>query len=229
MSPKFRTAALGFATAAALALPASAMADTSLLDSLSSPASIDGHTYTAKQMKHRFAGKNLFFVLGSKEEGAGAVAAFHSKGAAKAYVADTGRAPKKGVARAAYNGYQTVFYSDAFLEGASIAARLRTAASATSRSHCMISQLWWCNTTWDNQISLRQDGYSRRVPLQPPVERHLRRLHLHPGPGLRRAVALLQRRDVVVWVQAPAFASRTWRPPATDVLRTPALVEERIR
>jgi hypothetical protein len=135
------------------------MADTSLLDSLSSPASIDGHTYTAKQMKHRFAGKDVFFVLGSKEEGAGAVAAFHSKGAAKAYVAQTGRAPKKGVARAAYNGNQTVFYSDAFLEGASIAANSNSGIGDLSQS-CMISQLWWCNTTWDNQISSAKTGYS---------------------------------------------------------------------
>src|SRR4051812_27612572 len=73
LSPKFRTAALGFATAAALALPASAMADTSLLDGLSSPATIDGHKYSAQQMKHKFAGQKLYFVLGSKEEGAGAV------------------------------------------------------------------------------------------------------------------------------------------------------------
>jgi hypothetical protein len=158
-SPKFRTAALGIATAAALALPASAMADTSLLDSLSSPAKIDGRTYSAQQMKHKFAGQKLYFVLGSKEEGSGAVAAFHSKGAAKAYVSATGRAPKKGVARAAYSGYQTVFYSDAFLEGPSIAAGSNSGIGDLSQ-YCMSPQLWWCNATWDNQISSAKTGYS---------------------------------------------------------------------
>jgi hypothetical protein len=156
---KFRTAALGIATAAALALPASAMADTSLLDSLSRPATIDGHKYSAQQMKHRFAGQNLFFVLGSKEEGAGAVAAFHSKGAAKAYVGATGRAPKKGVARAAYNGYQTVFYSDAFLEGAAIAANSNSGIGDLS-TQCMKGWVFGCFTSWDNQISSAKTGYT---------------------------------------------------------------------
>jgi hypothetical protein len=159
LSPKFRTAALGFAAAAALALPASAMADTSLLSSLSSPATIDGHKYSAQQMKHKFAGQKLYFVLGSKEEGAGAVAAFHSKGAAKAYVSSTGRAPKKGVARAAYNGYETVFYSDAFLEGAAIAVGSNHGLGDLSQN-CMSMTLWWCSTTWDNQISSAKTGYS---------------------------------------------------------------------
>ena len=159
MSPKFRTAALGIATAAALALPASAMADTSLLDSLHSPAKIDGHTYTAKQMKHRYAGQDLFFVLGSKEEGAGVVAAFHSKGAAKAYVAATGRTPKKGVARAAYNGYQTVFYQDAFLEGAAIAVNSNSGIGDLS-TQCMNGWVFGCFTSWDNQISSAKTGYS---------------------------------------------------------------------
>ena len=50
---KLRTIALGLTAAATLALPASAMADTSMLDSLSGPAHIDGHTYSPAQMQHR--------------------------------------------------------------------------------------------------------------------------------------------------------------------------------
>jgi hypothetical protein len=159
LSPKFRTAAIGFAAAAALVLPASAMADTGLVSKLTGPATLDGHTYTAKQMKHRFAGQKLFFVLGSREEGAGAVAAFHTSAAAKAYVRKTGRAPAKHTAHAAYNGYQTVFYSDAFLEGYAIATGSNSGLGDLSQ-FCMISQLWWCYATWDNQISSAKTGNS---------------------------------------------------------------------
>jgi hypothetical protein len=156
---KFRTIATGLVAAAALAMPASAMADTSMLDSLSGPAHIDGHTYSAAQMKHRFAGDRLFFVLGSKEEGQGAVAAFHSSHAAKAYLRQTGRSPSQVKARAAYNAGQTVFYSDAFLEGNSIAVN-NNGALGNLADNCMIGN-WWgfgCNTSWDNQISSAKTG-----------------------------------------------------------------------
>ncbi len=161
---KFRTIATGLVAAAALALPASAMAYTptvqpSMLDSLSGPAHIDGHTYSAAQMRHRYAGDRLFFVLGSREEGLGAVAAFHSSHAAKAYLRETGRLPGQVKARAAYNPGQTVFYSDAFLEGYSIAVNNNGAIGNLAQS-CMISGFlgFGCSTSWDNQISSAKTG-----------------------------------------------------------------------
>jgi hypothetical protein len=160
---KFRTIATGVVAAAALALPASAMADTSaaqpsLLDSLSGPAHIDGHTYSAAQMKHRFAGDRLFFVLGSREEGQGAVAAFHSSHAAKAYLRRTGRLPAQVKARAAYNPGITAFYRDAFLEGPEIDVANNSAAGNLA-NNCMVSYFpFTCATSWDNQISSAKTG-----------------------------------------------------------------------
>jgi hypothetical protein len=155
---KFRTIATGLVAAAALALPASAMADSPMLDSLSGPAHIDGHTYSAAQMKHRYAGDRLFFVLGSREEGQGAVAAFHSSHAAKAYLRKTGRSPSQITAHAAYNAGQTVFYSDAFLEGYSISANSNSGIGNLAQS-CMISYFpFTCSTSWDNQISSAKTG-----------------------------------------------------------------------
>jgi hypothetical protein len=158
---KFRTIATGLVAAAALAaVPASAMADTSMLDSLSGPAHIDGHTYSAAQMKHRYAGDRLFFVLGSKEEGQGAVAAFHSSHAAKAYLRTTGRAAGQVQARAAYNSGQTVFYSDGFLEGYAIAANSNSGIGNLAQN-CMISYFpFTCSISWDNQISSAKTGSS---------------------------------------------------------------------
>jgi hypothetical protein len=154
---KLRNIAIGLAAAATLALPASAMADTSMLDSLSGPAHIDGHTYSAAQMKHRYAGDRLFFVLGSREEGQGAVAAFHSSHAAKAYLRKTGRLPGQVKARAAYNPGVTAFYRDAFLEGPEIDVANNNALGNLA-DNCMVSTLWWCNTSWDNQISSAKTG-----------------------------------------------------------------------
>ena len=158
---KFRTIATGLVAAAALAaVPASAMAaDAPMVDSLSGPAHIDGHTYSAAQMKHRYAGDRLFFVLGSREEGQGAVAAFHSSHAAKAYLRSTGRLPGQVRARAAYNPGQTVFYSDAFLEGYSIAVNNNSALGNLSQN-CMVSGFlgFGCSTSWDNQISSAKTG-----------------------------------------------------------------------
>ena len=159
---KFRTLAAGVTAAAALSLPASAMAapgtaQPSLLDSLSGPAHIDGHTYSAAQMRHRYAGQKLFFVLGSREEARGAVAAFHTRSAAKAYLRSTHRAPDTRHAHAAYNPGQTVFYQDAFLEGPSIAAN-NNSALGNLADYCLSSTLWWCNYSWDNQISSAKTG-----------------------------------------------------------------------
>jgi hypothetical protein len=154
---KFRTIATGVVAAAALALPASAMADTSMLDSLSGPAHIDGHTYSAAQMKHRYAGDRLFFVLGSREEGRGAVAAFHSSHAAKAYLRKTGRAPGQVRARAAYNPGVTAFYRDAFLEGPEIDVANNNALGNLAQN-CMTSIVFVCTANWDNQISSAKTG-----------------------------------------------------------------------
>jgi hypothetical protein len=157
---KFRTLAAGLTTAAALAaLPASALAAPSAVDSLSGPAHIDGHTYSAAQMKHRYAGQKLFFVLGSREEGRGAIAAFHTSAAAKAYARRHHEMPPAHAARAAYNGGQTVFYQDAYLEGASIAAN-NNSALGNLAGNCMISGFLGigCNVSWDNQISSAKTG-----------------------------------------------------------------------
>jgi hypothetical protein len=159
---QLRTLAAGLTAAAALALPTSAMAapDTaqpSMLDSLSGPAHIDGHTYSAAQMKHRYAGQKLFFVLGSREEGRGAVAAFHSSAAAKAYARRHHEMLPRHTARAAYNGGQTVFYSDGFLEGPAIAAN-NNSSLGNLADYCMSGWVFGCFTSWDNQISSAKTG-----------------------------------------------------------------------
>jgi hypothetical protein len=160
---KLRTLAAGLTAAAALALPASAMADTtaaqpSLLDSLSGPAHIDGHTYSAAQMKHRYHGQKLFFVLGSREEGIGAVAAFHSSAAAKAYARRHHEMLPAHAARAAYNPGVTAFYRDAFLEGPEIDVANNSALGNLAQN-CMISYFpFTCSVSWDNQISSAKTG-----------------------------------------------------------------------
>ena len=154
---KIRTLAVGLAAAATLALPASALAAPSAVDSLTGPAHIDGHTYSAAQMKHRYHGQTLFFVLGSREEGRGAIAAFHTGAAAKAYARRHHELPPRHAARAAYNGSQTVFYQDAFLEGNSIAAN-NNSAIGNLADYCMINNIFWCGANWDNQISSAKTG-----------------------------------------------------------------------
>ena len=159
---RLRTIATGLAAAATLALPGSAMADTgtaqpSMLDSLSGAAHIDGHTYSAAQMKQRYAGRRLFFVLGSREEGQGAVAAFHSSHAAKAYLRKTGRAPGARQAHAAYNAGATAFYRDAFLEGPEIDVANNNAVGNLAQN-CMNGWAFGCFTSWDNQISSAKTG-----------------------------------------------------------------------
>ena len=158
---KLRTLAAGLTAAAALAaVPASAMAaDPSMVDSLTGPAHIDGHIYSAAQMKHRYAGQKLFFVLGSREEGLGAVAAFHTSAEAKAYARRHHEMLPRHAARAAYNAGQTVFYSDAFLEGNAIAAN-NNSALGNLAGNCMVEGFLnlYCITSWDNQISSAKTG-----------------------------------------------------------------------
>ncbi len=162
-----RAVAAGVAALAALAIPASAAADTgnassepSIVSSLKGPAVLDGKTYTAKQMKQRFAGQRLFFVLGSREEARGAVAAFRTRAEVRGYLDRTGRRPERSnQARAAYNAYESVFYEDPFLEGLSISVPVGGAIGNLA-DHCKNWTLWWCNTTWDNQISSAKTGYS---------------------------------------------------------------------
>ena len=154
---QIRTLAAGLTAAAALALPASAMAAPSAVDSLTGPARIDGHTYSAAQMKHRYHGQRLFFVLSSREEGRGAIAAFHTSAAAKAYARRHHEMAPRHAARAAYNGGQTVFYQDAFLEGASIAAN-NNSSLGNLAGNCLSGIPFVCFTSWDNQISSAKTG-----------------------------------------------------------------------
>jgi hypothetical protein len=151
---QIRTLAAGLT---ALALPASAMAAPSAVDSLTGPAHIDGHTYSPAQMKHRYHGQKLFFVLSSREEGRGAIAAFHTAAAAKAYARRHHEMAPRRAARAAYNGGQTVFYSDAYLEGASIAANNNSGIGNLAQS-CLSGIPFVCFTSWDNQISSAKTG-----------------------------------------------------------------------
>ena len=157
---KLRTFAAGLTAAAALAaVPTSALAAPSAVDSLTGPAHIDGHTYSAAQMKHRYRGQKLFFVLGSREEGRGAIAAFHTSAAAKAYARRHHEMAPARAARVAYNGGQTVFYQDAYLEGNSIAAN-NNSALGNLAGNCMIQGFLnlYCITSWDNQISSAKTG-----------------------------------------------------------------------
>jgi hypothetical protein len=154
---KLRTLAAGLTAAATLALPASALAAPGAVDSLTGPARIDGHTYSAAQMKHRYHGQKLFFVLGAREEGRGAIAAFHTSAAAKAYARRHHEMVPARAARAAYNGGQTVFYQDAYLEGASITVN-NNSAIGNLADDCMSGIPFYCFTSWDNQISSAKTG-----------------------------------------------------------------------
>ena len=158
-----RVLAAGVAALAALAIPAVASADsaseTSTVAALKRPAVLDGKRYSAKQMQQRFGDQELFFVLGSREESSGAVAAFRTRSEVRQYLKRTGRAVRPKKAHAAYNGYESVFYEHAFLEGASISvASNNTVGNLADR--CMYWTWWWCGTNWDNQISSAKTGYS---------------------------------------------------------------------
>ena len=165
ISPKLRAGLVGAAAVAALALPGSAVADAggeSLVAALKKPAVVDGKFYSAKQVKQRFADTKLFFVLGSREEVRGAVAAFTTRAALREYLRDTNRAPRAAdhkLARAAWNGSESVFYQDAFLEGPSIAVASNSSAGNLA-GNCLAWSWWNCVATWDNQISSAKTGYN---------------------------------------------------------------------
>lgn len=172
ISTHIRAVAVGvLALAALVAAPAVASAGTGgasddgrLVSALKAPATLDGKVYSAKQMQRRFADQPLFFVLGSREEARGAVAAFSTRADARRYLKRTGRAvsKKRAKARAAYNGNESVFYEHGFLEGAAISvAANNTIGNLADR--CMYSTLWWCNVSWDNQISSAKTGYSGAI------------------------------------------------------------------
>ena len=163
ISSKIRAVMVGAVALAALAIPGSAMAnssDESLVSALKKPAVVDGKFYTAKQAKQHFADTKLFFVLGSREEASGAVAAFTKRSALREYLRDTGRKPaKKNAARASWNGYESVFYEDRFLEGRSISVAANNAAGNLA-SNCLTWSWFTCVATWDNQISSAKTGYN---------------------------------------------------------------------
>jgi hypothetical protein len=163
--PKLRAGLVGAAALAALALPASALADSgekSLVSSLKTAAVVDGKLYSAKQAKQRFADTKLFFVLGSREEASGAVAGFTTRSAMKQYLRDTDRkagAVKQDSARASWNGYESVFYTDRFLEGAAISVGANS-SNGNLAGNCLAWSWWTCVLTFDNQISSAKTGYN---------------------------------------------------------------------
>ena len=165
MSPKVRAGLIGAAALAALALPGSAVAsqdDQSLVSALKTSAVVDGKLYSAKQAKQRFADTKLFFVLGSREESSGAVAAFTSRSGLRKYLRDTNRAAgaaKQDTASAAWNGYESVFYPDRFLEGAALSVAANS-SNGNLASNCLAWSWWNCIATWDNQISSAKTGYN---------------------------------------------------------------------
>jgi hypothetical protein len=164
ISPKLRAGMVGVAAVAALAIPGTAAASShgqSLVSALKRPAVVDGTFYTAKQAKQRFADKKLFFVLGSREESNGAVAAFTKRSALRDYLSDTGRRPgsKSKLGRTAWSGYETVFYPDRFLEGPALPIAANSSAGNLA-SYCLYWNWFSCSTTWDNQISSAKTGYN---------------------------------------------------------------------
>ena len=165
ISSKLRAALVGAAAVATLALPASALTnsgDDSLVSALTKPAVVDGKFYTAKQAKQRFVDTKLFFVLGSREASRGAIAGFTSRAALREYLRDTDRkagTAKKNTARASWNGYESVFYSDRFLEGPSISVAANS-SNGNLANNCMAWSWWTCTATFDNAISSAKTGYN---------------------------------------------------------------------
>ena len=153
MSPKVRAGLIGAAALAALALPGSAVAsqqDESLVSALKTSAVVDGKLYGAKQAKQRFADTKLFFVLDSSRSGL------------RKYLRDTNRAAgaaKQDKASAAWNGYESVFYPDRFLEGAALSVAANS-SNGNLASNCLAWSWWNCIATWDNQISSAKTGYN---------------------------------------------------------------------
>ena len=159
-SLRLRTLTVGALCAAAAALlPSSALAadhDRGYVSALKTPAVVDGVRLTKQQVKHRFAHRPLYFVLGSREEAAGAVAAFTTPGKRNAYLRATGRSHGRNRhgAHASYNGNESDFYEDPFLEGASIPVA-HVAALGNLADYGMPWRFW---ENWDNRISSAKTG-----------------------------------------------------------------------
>ena len=163
ISSKIRAGLVAAAAVATLVVPGSALAnqgDDSLVSALKKPAVVDGKFYTAKQAKQRFADTKLFFVLGSREESTGAVAGFTSRAAMREYLRDRkAGASKKSTARASWNGYESVFYTDRFLEGPAISVAANS-ANGNLANNCAAWSWWTCVMTFDNAISSAKTGYN---------------------------------------------------------------------
>jgi hypothetical protein len=152
---------LVIAAAVAALAPAGAHAatkDEGFVASLKKPAVVDGVRLSAKQVKHRFAGRPLYFVLGSREEAAGAVAAFTRPAKRNAYLRETGRSQdrKRSGASASYNGWESVFYEKPFLEGESFSL-----AHNTGNGNLLALGMPWYRPfeNWDNKVSSVKTGY----------------------------------------------------------------------
>jgi hypothetical protein len=157
-----RIALRSIVVAAALAAlaPAGAHAATQsegFAASLTRPAVVDGVRLSAEQVKQRFAGKPLYFVLGSREEAAGAAAAFTTPAKRTAYLKRTGRSHhrKTAGARASYNGYESVLYEGPFLEGDSISVGHGNALGNLA-SNPLPWRPW---ASWDNHIASAKTGF----------------------------------------------------------------------
>ena len=164
MSLRKFAAAASLTAVAALMAPGAALADdgsTTFVSALKSPAVVDGKRYSAKQVQKRFANTQLFFVLGSREEADGAVAAFTTRKGQRDYLRDTKRDKKADSrkAKASWNPWQSVFYSDWFLEGFSIAVN-NNSANGNLAQNCMSGWVFGCYYSWDNQISSAKTGSS---------------------------------------------------------------------
>ena len=91
------------------------------------------------------------------------MAAFTTREGQRAYLRDTKRDRKadsrKAKAKASWNPWQSVFYSDWFLEGFSIAVNNNSAAGNLAQN-CMSGWVFGCYYSWDNQISSAKTGSS---------------------------------------------------------------------
>jgi hypothetical protein len=142
----------------------------SLISSLRGPVVLDGKRYSPQQMK-RFEGRHLLFVLGSREAGNGAVAAFHTKPELKRYLRRTHRAPAAASttrAHASWDANVSVFYPFRFLEGPSISVT-HNSGIGDLRSSCLLCHdpsycpppyynVGACYMTWDNAINSAKTG-----------------------------------------------------------------------
>lgn len=162
------TPAVAAAAPSAGTAPAASQ-ERSLISSLSGPAVLDGERYTPKQMQ-RFEGKHLFFVLGSREEGDGAIAAFHTKAEMKRYLRRTHRTPaaSKTTAHAAWDANVSVFYMGKFLEGPDPLTVAHNSAVGDLRTMCVFCHdpgncnpyypTGICYVNWDNYINSAKTG-----------------------------------------------------------------------